>query len=582
LFTRKALDVGGNDPRLVRKMVQQVQALAARAERTTEADHRFQHALELAPNIPDVWVAYIRYLSATGQNQTVREVLARARANDNLKDGSVELGLCFEAVGELVKAEEQFKQAVDQHPEAAVVRATASFYLRQGLTPRAEPYLDRILQREIKVTDADLAWAKRARAIVLASGNDYRKFQQALPLVGMKLDPRTGLAVEVNVPAAGEIEETLRSRARVLASAGIGPLRKQAIDQLKEVETRGRLQPDDRFLLAELYEAGGDRTWPRARALLRALAAEHKNPDYVNHLAQSLLFYKEFKEATRVIDQLARLEKTRTGQPGAYGSIDLRSRLLELTGRPDQALTLLRDYAAEKPIRAERLLALAGLLARLHRVSEALEQCEKIQGLPPEVIAGAAIGLLRSSQPAAKDLSRVESFLKAALARNPASVILRVQLADLHDLRGRYADAEVLYRQVLDKEKQGDPDNIMALNNLAWLLARNPQKGAEAEKLINHALEVLGPRPELLDTRAVVYLSLGKSEQAIADLKRANADAPSPARYFHLARALHMARQPGEALKAFEKARAAGLEPKTLHPAERVEFDQINKALYPR
>src|SRR5262249_55801631 len=291
-YTRQALKVGGNNPRIVRQLVEQVQALAARAERSTEADRKFQHALELAPNVPDVWVAYIRYLSATGQTRTVRDAVDRAKTN-YLNEGTVERGLCFEAIGDFARAEEQFKQAVELHADAAVLRAVASFYLRLGVTAKADPYLDQILRRTIKVTDADIAWAQRAHALVLASGNDFRKFQKALTLVGMKLDNRTGLAVEVSAPTATEREETMRTRARVLASSGIGPLRKQAIEQLKDLETRGRLQPDDRYLLAELYEAGGERSWTRARDLLRILAAEHKNPDYLSHLAQSLLFYKE-------------------------------------------------------------------------------------------------------------------------------------------------------------------------------------------------------------------------------------------------------------------------------------------------
>ena len=190
-------------------------------------------------------------------------------------------------------------------------------------------------------------------------------------------------------------------------------------------------------------------------------------------------------------------------------------------------------------------------------------------------MGGASLALLREAQPTAEQCACVERLLKDGLARDPKSVTLQIQLADLHDLRGQFREAEDLYRKVLRQE----PDNVMALNNLAWLLAQRAGKGGEALPLINRAIDQLGPRAELLDTRAVVYLALGRSAAAVADLERATGDGPTPARYFHLARALQMAKKSKEARKALAKAKQAGLEVKRLHPVERVAYDQITREL---
>jgi tetratricopeptide (TPR) repeat protein len=578
-LTRQALDMGENNPQILRRLVRQVEALADREERSPEADQKFQHALDLAGHEPAIQVAYVRYLSVTGQREKALVAVEKAKSLLQSPQGRLALAQCYELVGDLKQAAAQYQTALGKRgADVATMRAAASFFMRTGLTEQAQPLLDMILQRKISVVDADIAWARRARAVILADGSNFCKFRQALELIGMKLDDRTGRAVEVSAPPGRERDATWRARARVLAAQNMGVQRQQAIELLGELESRGRLEPDDRYLLAELFEAQGENGWRRARELLRALAAGHTNPAYHGHLAQSLLNHQEYAEASRAIDKLARLEKTRAGREGAYGSVELKARWLELTGQPDKALRILQTYAGEKPLRAERVLALAGLLARLTRVSEALDQLEQLQGYPPEAVGGAAVGLLRSAKPADKDVARVEAFLLAALKKDPRSPVLGGQLADLYDLRGRFGDAEARYRDVLAR----DPDNVMALNNLAWLLAQRPKEAAEAEKLVNRAINLLGPRPELLDTRAVVSLALGRSAAAVADLKQANADTPTPARYFHLARALHMERRPAEALKALTKAKAAGLEPKGLHPAERVQYDKINKELYER
>ena len=47
--------------------------------------------------------------------------------------------------------------------------------------------------------------------------------------------------------------------------------------------------------------------------------------------------------------------------------------------------------------------------------------------------------------------------------------MLRLHLADLYDLRGRYPEAEEVLRDILKPENE--PNNVVALNNLACLLA---------------------------------------------------------------------------------------------------------------
>ena len=127
------------------------------------------------------------------------------------------------------------------------------------------------------------------------------------------------------------------------------------------------------------------------------------------------------------------------------------------------------------------------------------------------------------------------------------------------------------YDDVLKKE----PRNLVALNNLSWLLAQGKETAAEAVFLVGKALEVHGPRAELLDTRAVAYLTLGKVEPALADLEQALADSPTPAKFFHLTRAHYQARNLSAARAALTRATSAGLTADRLHPAERAAYRKL-------
>ena len=140
-------------------------------------------------------------------------------------------------------------------------------------------------------------------------------------------------------------------------------------------------------------------------------------------------------------------------------------------------------------------------------------------------------------RPTEQPLKPVEAHLKAAVQKEPKSVNLLVQLGDVLDLAGSYQEAEEKYREALKLE----PNNVLALNNLAWLLAQRADRAEEALVLINKSIEKMGPRGELLDTRPVVYLKLGKTAEAEADLQEALKETSTPARNFHLAQVLALA-----------------------------------------
>jgi tetratricopeptide (TPR) repeat protein len=144
-------------------------------------------------------------------------------------------------------------------------------------------------------------------------------------------------------------------------------------------------------------------------------------------------------------------------------------------------------------------------------------------------------------------------------------------LADLYELQGRYDEVETVCHKVLETK----PGHLVALNNLAWLLALRSQRAEQALTYIDRALQLYGARPELLDTRAMVYLALGRVSDAIDDLQRTIAIDPSATRYFHLTRAYYQAHDSEKALASLAQANASGLSLERLHPTEHSAYRNL-------
>jgi len=117
---------------------------------------------------------------------------------------------------------------------------------------------------------------------------------------------------------------------------------------------------------------------------------------------------------------------------------------------------------------------------------------------------------------------------------------------------------------------QANKDNFEVLNNLAWQLALHDQKADEALTLVDRAIDLAGPNPALLDTRAVVLMQLNEAGKALNDLRDSLTYEPDkPTRYFHLARAYQMALLPAEARKALARSATLGLKAESVDPLER-------------
>jgi tetratricopeptide (TPR) repeat protein len=249
------------------------------------------------------------------------------------------------------------------------------------------------------------------------------------------------------------------------------------------------------------------------------------------------------REAANLLDQLTRVAAARR--------LSAAGPLLAAAGE---------RYRASLRAFPDAVAPMAALLAFAGQPDSALDLLERYKSrLSPPVLATAGLGVLRAGQATPRQFQTVHAWIDTAIGSSPNSTPLKLALGELLALRPDFPAADGVFRGVL----QSDPNNVFALNNLAWILASRPETAEEAIRFIDRAIALAGVSPEMLDTRARILIAAGRYDRALADLADAGG---SPLRYFHLALAYSKMGKSDDAAKAFRDGRARGLTERMVHP----------------
>ena len=131
--------------------------------------------------------------------------------------------------------------------------------------------------------------------------------------------------------------------------------------------------------------------------------------------------------------------------------------------------------------------------------------------------------LLKADARLARDEgASIEPLLKRALEVEPRLTVANIRLAAIHEGRGEYDKAIAQYRSVIAV----DPENVIALNNLAYALAERQHQPKEALSIAEKAYR-LSPAPEVADTVGWIHHLLGDDGVAARWIDKAVADAPN-------------------------------------------------------
>jgi tetratricopeptide (TPR) repeat protein len=447
---------------------------------------------------------------------------------------------------------------------------------------------------------ADAAWAKRNLAMLYAVGGKPADRQRAMELLADVTDNGT-TAEELRATAS-----VLTTLSRYLEGKDRAEVLGRAVAALLAAHQKSE-SPKDLYNLSQLYRVAGDRKASRD-CLQRLLNADSKNIYYLLSALEEVTEDRDFKTAETFAAHLL------AHHPGEFRAVAAVARFECKAGRPDRALALaekytagadvaagdylarsgrvaelldelarfpnvkgtptgrrmtdaaVERYAALVPSRPEALIAIAGVLSADGRAAEGfarIEQSARYLTVRGRALSGLAV--VRSGA-SPTQLDTVEKWLKACLDEDPESIPMKLNNAEFLSLRQDLKGATAVYEEVLKK----DPGNVVALNNLAWILAAEAPTADRARELVARATREVGLTGDLLDTRARVEITLKQFEQAERDSREAIRQEPTPLRWFHLAVTMHSQSPPrkDEAAKAFAEARARGLDPKGIHPAD--------------
>ncbi len=218
--------------------------------------------------------------------------------------------------------------------------------------------------------------------------------------------------------------------------------------------------------------------------------------------------------------------------------------------QPAQALTIARKAQTQRPddiagymLEGEIELTLLHHQAAAVAFRKALSKTNAAEAAPR--LHQALLGANKSAE--------AERMADEWLKAHPADTAFIVHLGDMALGQGKQAVAEARYREALKRQ----PQQVIALNNLAYLLAMQNKPGAVG--LAEQALKLAPDQVSVLDTLAMSYAKENQIAMAVSTQTRAVALAPDvPGYRLSLARLHIQAGKPAAARTELDKLAALG------------------------
>jgi predicted Zn-dependent protease len=598
------------------------------------AEAVFRTALKKFPKEPRVWNALFTYFVQSNKPDRARQTLEHWTKQVPMSGVQALLikGQGNESLGDPTAALEFYRQAVAIDANDATARYLYAKSLAPTDASQARSELDQLLQKNPSHADAQQLLATLlaatgdpndwAHAVELLkqgeasesdsnSGNSERLRAMLLSRQGKNKQERQQnyIAAQQILLARLQKSDNPTSNIDRMLLASIYEQEAKIGDPAKSIQSaRETLLP-----IIDRPDVSADQLLSYIQLLLRNLApsdvAKGRAP-------QDPAFRKVLAEDARV--RIADLEELLAKQPSSerrFLPVALQIKLLEAEGNNAQGLKALDEFverelerAASDADRGKILLQAGNLCSSIGEFQAAEAWYRDVEKIAPNSYVLVAQSLLQqgktneaiqvclpaaagsSSTGAATVLAQVLSQILSsgktsdpelvrqaleavnqALDADRGNVDLLMSMAVFHvtrndEKRSDSDEAIRLFRRVVKLR----PKHVLALNNLATMLAERPDQLGEAQQYIEIAIKVAGRQPALLDTLGTILIRSQQYKPAIAALEEATAGTTNdPRYYFHLAAAYDGDGRAADAQRTLKTAIDLGLDKAILTGGDR-------------
>lgn len=492
-----------------------------------------------------------------------KSVIERFTSNPNFPDARLEAGDFYVRVRDYAAALAEYKIREQQDPKSASVyeKRIAEVLATQGERQQAEKIVAKLLRNNSKDPEA-----QALHATLLVASGDHSQLKAAID----ELQPLTS-----KLPRNATVHFNL-GRAYMLAG-NERPNSSEIERATEQFQMALRIDPHHAPAKLALAEIALQRGQPAETA---QIAAEILNEDPVNTAARLLRGkalvkmgepQKARSELTAVLQddsnsndaraELAELDFAerryqnaedafralfRSGDPrGAAGF--LKTEIAQ--GKVQPAVEFAADQVKRAPNRADTRLLFAQTLKEAGKFAAAAAQLQLLIDMNPN--SPALYRQLGETKMWGGDDRGAMAAFETAHQLAPSDPSTLIDRAMLYDRTGRWQQARKEYERVIELQ----PDNVVALNNLAYLEADH---GIDLDQALAHAQRAQQKMPDNLDvqdTVALLYIRKNLTNEGIRMLRELVARKPdSPPFHLHLALALY---QTGARSLAKRELRAA-------------------------
>ena len=257
---------------------------------------------------------------------------------------------------------------------------------------------------------------------------------------------------------------------------------------------------------------------------------------------------KRYKDAEFDFEMLSK-----ANDPRGFGGL-IECKVAE--GQYNDAVRLIQAELSKNPENMQYRLALASLYVTAQKYGDAVRELQAVIDKSPKSpdLSMYYIRLGEAKRMAGDFSGAVAAFTKSR-ELSPKDPVPLLQLALLYENNGRLDESRKAYEEVLKMQ----PDNAVALNNVAYSKAEQGVDLDQALILAERARNKRPDDPDVIDTVGLIFVKKNLTDDGLRLLRELVARVPSnPLYHLHLAMALYQKGDKTEAKKELESAQRYG------------------------